>query len=132
MSDVESWDPSAADLSVQHKASLGRAVGYLESMNELPEEDQTLLRPTMQVGADVWRNFCESVADEELVNWIRVLTLLERDCGGFEAGANSPVLTLISVLKARGTLPKGLFKWIRDHSENRFLPYGSLANRLNG
>lgn len=84
----------------------------------------------MLVDSEAWRSFVESESDASIVGWIKVLTLIERDYSGFEAGSRSPVLTLISVLKAREALPADLFVWIKSHTENRFLPYGSLADRL--
>ena len=84
----------------------------------------------MLVDADAWQSFVAAESDASIKDWIKVLTLIERDFNGFEAGSRSPVLTLIKVLKSRNALPDNLFSWIKSHTENRFLPYGSLADRL--
>ena len=97
---------------------------------ELTDDEQTLLRPVMLIDVEAWRSFVEAESDETIEAWIKVLTLIERDLNGFEAGARSPVLTLLKVLKSRNTLPGDLFSWIKTHTQNRFLPYGSLADRL--
>ena len=97
---------------------------------DLPEEAQGVLRPTMHLDEDVWIRFAEKEPSDRLVAWIKALTLIERDLSGFECGGKSPVLKLIKLLKARDELPGDLFGWIRRNTNNRFLPYGSLADRL--
>ena len=84
----------------------------------------------MLVDSEEWRSFVATELDATVEAWIRVLTLVERDFSGFEAGSRSPVLTLIKVLKSRNALSGDLFEWIKSHTQNRFLPYGSLADRL--
>lgn len=84
----------------------------------------------MLVDSEAWRSFVGTESDATIEAWIKVLTVIERDFSGFEAGSRSPVLTLIRVLKARNALPGDLFLWIKSHTENRFLPYGSLSDRL--
>lgn len=96
----------------------------------LTDDEQALLRPIMLVDGELWQSFVAAESDVSIEAWIKVLTLIERDFNGFEAGNRSPVLTLIKVLKSRNALPDGLFAWIKAHTQNRFLPYGSLADRL--
>ena len=84
----------------------------------------------MLVNSEAWQSFADSESNASVEAWIKVLTLVERDFNGFEAGNRSPVLTLIKVLKERDALPDDLFSWIKAHTRNRFLPYGSLADRL--
>lgn len=84
----------------------------------------------MHLGDDDWSTFVSSEPTEVLVTWVKALTLVERDFSGFECGGKSPVLKLIKVLKTRQALPDDLFGWIRSHTTNKFLPYGSLADRL--
>jgi hypothetical protein len=46
---------------------------------------------------------------------------------GWEAGAESPVIPLAKILRQRGTrLEKTLLAWLREVSDNRYLPYGPL------
>ncbi|MCY4130672.1 MAG: hypothetical protein OXG15_15725 [Gammaproteobacteria bacterium] len=128
---VESWDPSATGLTSSHRDILNQVVTQIEKRAlELGDTEQAFLRPVMLLDADEWRSFVSRETDESIEAWIKVLTLIERDFSGFEAGSRSPVLTLIKVLKSRNALPDGLFAWIKSHTRNRFLPYGSLADRL--
>lgn len=128
---VESWDPSAASLTSKHRVILNHAAEQLESGTiALTDDEQALLRPIMLMDDDAWQAFVATESSTSIKAWIRVLTLVERDFNGFEAGSRSPVLTLIRALKARDALPEDLFGWIKSHTQNRFLPYGSLADRL--
>lgn len=128
---VESWDPSATSLTSEHRVILNHATSQLESETlSLTNDEQALLRPTMLVDSETWESFVTTESNGSIAAWIKVLTLIERDFNGFEAGNRTPVLTLIRVLKSRNALPEGLFAWIKAHTQNRFLPYGSLADRL--
>ena len=128
---VESWDPSATSLTSRHREILNHAASQLESETmQLTDDEQALLRPTMVVEAEAWLMFVAEESNASVEAWIKVLTLVERDFNGFEAGNRSPVLTLINALKSRDALPDDLFTWIKAHTQNRFLPYGSLADRL--
>ena len=128
---VESWDPSATGLTSSHRDILNQVVAQIEEgAVELGDIEQASLRPIMLLDAEQWRLFVSKDTDESIEAWIKVLTLIERDLNGFEAGSRSPVLTLIKVLKSRNALPDDLFAWIKSHTRNRFLPYGSLADRL--
>ena len=128
---VESWDPTAAGLSAKHRQILTQAVTSLEGGALcLTDDEQATLRPAMRSDGDAWTRFVATESDDTIEAWIKVLTLVERDLNGFEVGNDSPVLPLIKVLKQRDSLPNDLFAWIKSNTSNRFLPYGSLADRL--
>ena len=42
----------------------------------------------------------------------------------------APVIPLVAELKRRGDYPNDLTAWIKANTDNRFLPYGSLMDRL--
>ena len=48
----------------------------------------------------------------------------------WEALGRSPVIPLVAELKRRGRYPRELTGWIKANTTNRFLPYGSLLDRL--
>ena len=131
MSDVQQWDPSQAELSERHRDLLTKAVEAL-SDDDLPlsEEDLAVLRPIVQLSPKTWTNFVDSLDQETIVGWIRVLTVLEEKYSGFECGAKSPVIHLVKVLRKRNEYPQDLTDWIKRNSSNKFLPYGSLLDRL--
>lgn len=131
MSDVDEWDPTASKLTPMHRKLLERAAGNLEADDlGLSTADQAVLRPIMQLDRDAWHLFCSDVDDDDVVDWIKVITLLESRLSGFECDAKSPVIALVRELKNRGSYPPELTAWVKSNTTNRFLPYGSLLDRL--
>lgn len=77
-----------------------------------------------------WANAARALDDQRIVALIRFFTRGERAHAGWKGGDRSPVIALAAELKRRGTFPSDLTRWIRANSDNRFLPYGSLMQRL--
>lgn len=77
-----------------------------------------------------WAERAERCSDEELVGLARVFTLGEMQYPSWTAGDKSPVVALVKVLKSRGGFDPALTKWIKSHTTNKFLPHGSLMDRL--
>lgn len=135
---VGAWKPAVA-LGEVHAEALDQSARALAAGDAQPASDSRLapgdaeaerLREVVQAEGDVrqrWFAGCESA---RLVCWLRVLTLAERDVPGCDAGAKSPVIDIARMLRERGAYPDDLTPWIRSVSANRFLPYGSLADRL--
>ena len=61
-----------------------------------------------------------------IVRLVRFFTLAEMQLAGWEAGKQSPVIPLVKVLKGRGSFDAELRRWIKTHTDNRYLPYGSV------
>ncbi len=80
-------------------------------------------------GAD-WAVAGESLEDADVVGLIRLFTLAEQQLPGWESGAKSPVVPLAALLRKRNAYPNDLTAWIKANTNNRFLPYGSLMDRL--
>jgi hypothetical protein len=77
-----------------------------------------------------WAAAVGPLADAEIIALIRVFTRGERDLPGWEAGAKSPVVPMVRELKKRGRFDPSLSAWIKANTNNRFLPHGSLMDRL--
>ena len=132
MDDVGTWDPTAAPTLGERQVEL-----ILKACRNLDARDLGLsasergeLAPLMITGNAVWAAPVDAASSEELIDWIRFLTLAEARLPGFEAGPKSPVILIARALRARGDYPESLSAWIRANTDNRFLPYGSLADRL--
>lgn len=132
MSDVGTWDPGdRVTLSERHLDCVRRGSTHLEEPDfGLDEAELRVLAPVMSLDAEQWEAAARKQDIPELVAWIRFFTLAEARLPGFEAGAKSPVIPLARVLRERGAYPEGLTAWIKAHSDNRFLPHGSLLDRL--
>ncbi len=95
----------------------------------LDERITELARVARQDGGSDWVAVAETLEDADLEKLIRLFTVAER-LPGWEAGAKSPVIPLARQLKKRGRYPEALTAWIKSQTDNRFLPYGSLMDRL--
>ena len=101
------------------------------SIESLDGELRQRLQAAMQAPAGALDPDLDALDAEELDALARLFTVIEQE-PGFEAGAKSPVIALCRRL--RGHLDADAFaelaRWIRAHSDNRFLPHGSLQDRL--
>ncbi len=77
-----------------------------------------------------WTPAIEQLASANLVALVRFFTLAEPMFPGWQADAHSPVIAMAKALRERNAWPADLTAWIKQHSNNKFLPYGSLAHRL--
>ena len=129
MGEIGSWDPDPK-LSEQHRDILDRAADAIDQPGlGMTTEAQQMLSSVIQASPQIWLDFVEQETTIRIIGWIKVLTLIE-EVLGVEVGAKSPVITLVRLLKKRNVYPNNLTEWIKSHSNNRFLPYGSLADRL--
>ncbi|RPG50089.1 MAG: hypothetical protein CBB61_007075 [Gammaproteobacteria bacterium TMED1] len=64
--------------------------------------------------------------DDVIIDLIQFFTLAEKAYQGWSAGNKSPVIYLVRILKSRGTFCVELRKWIKNNSDNRYLPHGSV------
>ncbi len=122
---TETFSPSAEQLDLF--ISLSRD-GKLDSLAEQIEaQQQTDWRPVMKLEREFWLNKSADFSEEELIHLIRFFTQAEMLLPGWEAAELSPVIGLVKALRKRGTPPaKELLLWIKDKSNNRFLPNGPL------
>lgn len=142
MADVGVWDPKAGPgLGEQVLGApeggppmglVRKAAAQLDADGfGLDAAERTRLAPWMTAAPTVWEEAAEGADAGEIVAWIRFFTLAEAKLAGFEAGAKSPVVPLARALRRRGEYPADLTGWIKAHTTNRFLPHGSLMDRLN-
>ncbi len=95
----------------------------------LGQEEIQKFAPLMHAGAPRWREAAVNLDDESLVSLVRIFTLAEQ-LPGWHAGDRSPVIPLMAELRQRSAMPADLGTWIRANTDNRFLPWGSLLDRL--
>ena len=102
----------------------------IAALRGLGEDRAEQLREVVQAEAAARRQWLAGVESARLVGWLRVLTLTEDAIAGCAAGAKSPVIQIARLLRERNAYPQSLTPWIKTVSKNRFLPYGSLVDRL--
>ena len=139
---VESFDPGAqaaqlTDATLQRLLEVSSAVpegaqkgSEFEGRLGLTALERSSMAGLMTAPAERWQKAVEPLGSEQIESLIRFLTLAEEAIGGWQAGDKSPVITLVKVLKSRGSYDRSLTRWIKANSGNRFLPHGSLMDRL--
>lgn len=127
--EVGAWEPPAK-LGHRHALALDGA-DTTGDVLALDEDARVLVREVVQGSAE-WSGFFADRSSQRLIAWLRVLTLAEETIPGCDTGPKSPVIQLARLLRERGDYPGDLTAWIKAVSTNRFLPYGSLMDRLGG
>ncbi|MCB1704700.1 MAG: hypothetical protein KDI17_07550 [Halioglobus sp.] len=129
------WDPSIQSTGGELQLDtelLNRLIAYdrddsLSRLDALLDEgDKQRLAGLMKLDHGTWQAAAETLTEAELIHLIRFFAVAE-NLPGWEAGADSPVIPLAKSLRRRGArLDKALLQWLREVSDNRFLPYGPL------
>jgi hypothetical protein len=132
---IGSWDPSAETAAYHQQiepATLDRFIAFsredrLQELEQLITGDESqVLAGLMQIEHSAWMEAAESRSEEDLLHLIRFFAVAE-NLPGWEAGVKSPVIPLARALRDRGhRLDKSLLQWLREVSDNRYLPYGPL------
>lgn len=100
----------------------------LETMaDQLGEAEVRAKAACMRLPAEQWQRACAGFGSDELVALIRFFTRAEMLLPGWDAGKDSPAIALNKLLRQRGEkLSRDTLLWIRQHSDNRYIPNGGL------
>jgi hypothetical protein len=130
-SDVGSWDPNAAPVILDEKL-LERLAGLdlTAPMLGLEPAEVPGLAPLMKKPKAEWQLVLGGRSSDDLIGLVRFFALAESQFAGWEAGDASPVIPIAAELRRRGDYPESLTPWLKANSSNRFLPWGSLLDRL--
>lgn len=133
---IESWNPVSEADNSSYKIENALLLRFIEiSQQENWQELSTFLtsdevnthRHIMKQNKDAWFTATENLNAEQIINLVKFFTEAEMQFKGWEAGAESPVIWLVKVLRRRKCAPdKDLLLWIKTHSTNRFIPNGAL------
>ncbi len=127
---VDSFDPASLSAALDPKL-VERLLTYApdsEARLDLPAEQVALFAPLV-IHAD-WPEVAEQCSDEQLHLLARIFTVGEMQYPSWSAGDKSAVIAIVRVLKARGAFTTEDKRWIKSHTDNRFLPHGNLMHRL--
>ena len=128
---VDTFDPSSLGKGMDEAAVrdlIAYARGFSGDQLTLSELEVARFAPLAAHGE--WAQKVADLTDEELVGLIRLFTLGEMRYPSWFAGDKSPVIVLVKTLKARKTYDPSLTRWIKANTTNKFLPHGSLLDRL--
>jgi hypothetical protein len=129
---IGAWEPTPAAPATPSATLLRDFIGCVQTQ---PDALAAALTPAqreqgqrlMKLPRTLWIEVATDFSTEEVLALVRFFTLAEMQLPGWEAGADSPVIGLVKALRLRGAAPdKALLQWIREHSQNRYLPNGPL------
>ncbi len=129
---VDTFDPSAMG-NPMDEAALRDLCSYAASFEgeELTLSELEAARFAALASHPGWAEKAQEIESEVLIErLIKVFTLGEMRYSSWSAGDKSPVIVLVKVLKQRGSYDASLTRWIKSHTTNKFLPHGSLMDRL--
>lgn len=138
MTTVDTWDPNqnngddnkGIDIDALLRLAKISHNGQLDNIAQALSSDEIVdYRPLMKQHKDEWFKVSADLEQHTIVHLIRFFTLAEAQLPGWEAGSKSPVIWLCRELKKRGAFPDAeLIAWIKDNTDNKFLPYGNILD----
>ena len=130
---ISSWDPNEKKTSANDEVDTELLACFIAATKKLPCELDTILSSEqlqqsqiIQASASAWQTAIAEFSNEELVLLIQFFTVIEAQLTSWAAGAKSPAILINRELRCRGEkLNKEILLWIKDNTENRFIPNGS-------
>ena len=133
---IGAWEPENENQEAGNgagtidRAQLERFIHALQQGGQLREAlgpQDRKASVLMRLPAAQWLQESESWQNDQLWELIRFFTLAEAQLPGWDGGPESPVIPLAKTLRRRkAPLSREQLLWIREHSDNRYLPYGPL------
>ena len=120
---VDSWQP------VPQPQDIGAE--QLEKLIKLANSDQDLtpdlewIQPFAQMEKSKWTAIANELSAEAIVSLIKLFTLSEAN-GNWDLGEKSAVIPLFKVLRKQTGIDKALVQWVKEHTDNKYLPFGPL------
>ena len=129
---VGAWDPAEQIVELSDSV-LAELLAAADCLNQedfgLTAAQVSRLAATVRLRPEAWQP-AAALDDQQVIRLVRLYTLAEGRFPEWKAGSASPVIALCRLLRRRGAWPADLTAWIKARSDNKFLPYGSLADRL--
>ena len=123
---IGSWQPQAHTSLIPESAIQAALQISTETFPKQPPESVSSLHAFMQAKPEQWQTCLSQLDTEQLQQLCRFFTLAESHWKDWFGGDHNPVIWICKQLKVRGAFPdKQLSNWIKQNSENRFLPYGN-------
>ena len=107
------------------------AISREDQLEALPapftSDEQQRYSVFMRVSQEHWQAAAEELSNDDIIALIRFFTRAEKLISGWDAGKESPAIWLNKVLRKRGEkLYREMLLWIRNNTDNRFIPNGGL------
>ncbi len=112
---------------IQELISIGKSNSHKKLVDFVENHPEHRSGQLMRQSPQFWYSISESLTDEEMISLIKSLTIAEKIVPGWKAGSVAPVVWLFRKLRERTKSDqKELSDWIVQHTENIYLPYGSM------
>lgn len=125
---IGNWEPNApkTPLTMKH-ITAALEFSSAETFPTNPPEQLKPLQPFANSLHSEWVQILSEPSTEQLKQLCRFFTLAEANWTNWSGGDKNPVIWICKELKTRGAFPdRELTAWIKDHTDNRFLPYGNV------
>lgn len=130
---IGSWDPNEKTTTANDEVNSELLACFIAATKKLPCELNTILSSEqlqksqiIEASASAWQIAINEFSNEELVLLIQFFTVVEAQLPAWAAGAKSPAILINRELRRRGEkLNKEILLWIKDNTDNRFIPNGS-------
>lgn len=130
---IGSWDPNEKKTTANNEVNSELLACFIAATKKLPCElnkilssEQLQQSQIIEASASAWQIAINEFSNEELVLLIQFFTVVEAQLPAWAAGAKSPAILINRELRRRGEkLNKEILLWIKDNTDNRFIPNGS-------
>ena len=130
---IGSWDPNEKTTTANDEVNSELLACFIAATKKLPCELNTILpkeqlqqSQIIEASASAWQIAINEFSNKELVLLIQFFTVVEAQLPVWAAGAKSPAILINRELRRRGEkLNKEILLWIKDNTDNRFIPNGS-------
>ena len=120
---VDSWQPTPATPSISGE-HIERLLNVASQSTDLTP-DLEWIQPFAQLDKNIWTEAASDLEPSELTRLIKLFTLCETQ-GNWGLGDKSSVIPLFKLLKKRIGIDRELVQWVKQHTDNKFLPFGPL------
>ncbi len=123
---VDSWQPVHAPKKLE-ESDLNQLMTLAHDFNEDTDLTAHLswIQPLALADKNIWALSIQSIPQTALIELIRMFTIIEQQ-QGWNLGEKSPVIALFKQLRKIAGIDKPLVGWVKNHSDNKFLPFGPL------
>ena len=124
---IDVWEPKEKSLISRNLLyQISDAFGVIRLASDFFSADFIKDNADLMQQAQESFDIVNSFPDDVIIDLIKFFTLAEMTYSGWKAGKKSPVIYLVKILKGRAVFCDELRKWIKNNSDNRYLPHGSV------
>ena len=123
------WEPKSSSIKPDQKLLqplLAHAWPDAAALNELHDITRGQIQRWIALPEAHWQECLDTLTLTQLLHFIQLFTLAEQHLPNCHAGAESAVIPAFKKYRSLlGHADPELLRWLRQNSDNRFIPYGS-------